>query len=742
MSGKRVCWFVVVLALIATALPSIAQIQLGKAWQDDWYPRVRTYPNHTASGADFAVDFYFTERNHADLYMNGEVPLANGLAGVPILSAHDGSTYILLYDITGLGNGNFPWIDTERVIAGLDPFPRQSFSFADSIGNVRNVDMEFVVDAGAWRTLYAHLQIDDQLFGTTDMDTLMRQAISDLWSNTAPDCGSRQRVAVSLDAWFPTGTLLGTSNNWGIATDEHLHFQVFDGTTFPPCLGTAVNLADANVVTLAGQTILDLTLLVNVLGNCEGGECWYYPAMVRQEFSLNDNIKVSSFWDGGTAVNLRESPGGTLIEALPNGTSGVLLSGPAVAALPDETHYIWWECAFEIGSGWVAAEYLIHNDQTLGEIVAWGRCYAYGCGTPLSNFDFINVSAASWFGYGLKNNGSIVPFWERCETYPPSCNIPLPNEDFIAVDGGGDFALGLKSDGHIEAWGDNNYGQCNIPEPNADFASIAAGSYHSAGLKSDGHIETWGRNDYGQCNIPLPNSDYVAIGGGGWGHTLALKSDGSIVAWGINDSSQCNLPTPNNGFTAVSAGGYHSLALKADGTIVTWGANYHGQCNIPEPNADFVAVAGAGYHSLALKADSSIVAWGRNDYGQCEVPGSNSNFVAIAGGGWFSVALKNPIPPSNVSNETNQTTSQLSLTIGPNPTLNSIRAKFFLPISSEVRVNFYDISGRLFPISLTRYLESGEHILIFPSQNLANGIYFCVMRAGNISTKRSFAVLR
>ncbi len=81
-------------------------------------------------------------------------------------------------------------------------------------------------------------------------------------------------------------------------------------------------------------------------------------------FSLDEHVEVKSF------ANIRKSAGGTLIGSQEKGVLGVVVGGPAQAAL-DENNYWFWNINFEDGpDGWVAASMLKSAPVSAEEIVA------------------------------------------------------------------------------------------------------------------------------------------------------------------------------------------------------------------------------------------------------------------------------------------------------------------------------------------------------------------------------------
>ncbi len=78
----------------------------------------------------------------------------------------------------------------------------------------------------------------------------------------------------------------------------------------------------------------------------------------------------------------------------------------------------------------------------------------------------------------------------------------------------------------------------------------------------------------------------------------------------------------------------------------------------------------------------------------------------------------------------------------PNPFNSSTNLTYFLPRASEVSVDIYDIAGRHLVSLFDGFLNSGEHLVKWNSPNLAGGIYFVKLKAGEFSTIQKIVNLR
>jgi outer membrane protein assembly factor BamB len=78
----------------------------------------------------------------------------------------------------------------------------------------------------------------------------------------------------------------------------------------------------------------------------------------------------------------------------------------------------------------------------------------------------------------------------------------------------------------------------------------------------------------------------------------------------------------------------------------------------------------------------------------------------------------------------------------PNPFNSTTHIRYSIPQSSNVKLKVYDILGNEIAELLDRYQESGEFDLIFQPENLASGIYFYQLQAGNFISTKKLILLR
>lgn len=331
---------------------SSTQINLSQLWPvgDFWKPK--TYTDHSSSGKYFAVDFYYSNRNRPDIYLNDDI----GISGRSILAPLSGDVYLHLLDVTTYStSGNFPYINAVRVIQGLDSVPKNCFSMVDSLGVTKNIDLSLIIRfSSTSRASFSHLKIKEQYFNSNVIQKI-RDAIRRFYNRSAS--GQPMRVAISTGFNVSTSEVIGFIDKYGIALQPHLHFQIFqsssDYSESNPILGSPIDLSDPNKVLLNGQQIFEYEGIYST-GNIS---YYHYPAMPRRSFTMNQAIVVNASWDGGSSANLRDSPAGGLLKSIQNGTIGTILNSSPVVAKLNNRIYLWYNVKFGNDIGWMVADY-------------------------------------------------------------------------------------------------------------------------------------------------------------------------------------------------------------------------------------------------------------------------------------------------------------------------------------------------------------------------------------------------
>ena len=78
----------------------------------------------------------------------------------------------------------------------------------------------------------------------------------------------------------------------------------------------------------------------------------------------------------------------------------------------------------------------------------------------------------------------------------------------------------------------------------------------------------------------------------------------------------------------------------------------------------------------------------------------------------------------------------------PNPFNPSTTINFRIPLSSKVTLKVYDILGREVATLVNENKPAGKYSIIFNSNNLASGVYFYNLRAGNFIESKKMMLLK
>jgi|GEM_PF-5850125 len=117
-----------------------------------------------------------------------------------------------------------------------------------------------------------------------------------------------------------------------------------------------------------------------------------------------------------------------------------------------------------------------------------------------------------------------------------------------------------------------------------------------------------------------------------------------------------------------------------------------------------------------------------------------------------SIARGNPqscTPAIAVSTETDKSfldtaliVNQLNLQISPNPFNSCTLLKFNLPVSSNISVQIYDVSGRLVETVAEGWQNAGTYEYQYTADHLASGIYFACLTAGSDQSTQKILYLK
>ena len=78
----------------------------------------------------------------------------------------------------------------------------------------------------------------------------------------------------------------------------------------------------------------------------------------------------------------------------------------------------------------------------------------------------------------------------------------------------------------------------------------------------------------------------------------------------------------------------------------------------------------------------------------------------------------------------------------PNPFNPSTNIPFALPFESEVKVNIYDVRGRLVQELVNSYFRPGYHHVAWEASHLSSGLYFIQFESISLENNKSFSTIQ
>ena len=96
----------------------------------------------------------------------------------------------------------------------------------------------------------------------------------------------------------------------------------------------------------------------------------------------------------------------------------------------------------------------------------------------------------------------------------------------------------------------------------------------------------------------------------------------------------------------------------------------------------------------------------------------------------------------NIRNENENVPENFALTAYPNPFNQFSIINIKCSISSDVKIQVFDISGKLIATILNEYKTAGSYSIQFNGENLTSGIYILKLTAGKYSTNKKIVLLK
>lgn len=105
--------------------------------------------------------------------------------------------------------------------------------------------------------------------------------------------------------------------------------------------------------------------------------------------------------------------------------------------------------------------------------------------------------------------------------------------------------------------------------------------------------------------------------------------------------------------------------------------------------------------------------------------------------------LKSSVLPIGINSGNNQIPVDFKLKQNyPNPFNPVTKIEYSLPRNSYVEIDVYDISGKHIRSIVNGYESAGDHIAVFEGNDLASGVYFYVLVAGEFSESKKMVLIK
>lgn len=367
--------------------------------------------------------------------------------------------------------------------------------------------------------------------------------------------------------------------------------------------------------------------------------------------------------------------------------------------------------------------YLIRTD-SIGDTI-WTRTFGgndWEKGRSVVATDdggFLAVGTTLSFGAGrsdiylmrLDENGDSL--WTTTygfEGYEKGYCIRKTNDDGFVISGytnsygfGSADVLLLKIDSYGNVLWTNNFGGDDFEEGicvrlSSDYGYIICGRTNSFGPESD-DVYVIRTDENGDSLWTMTYGGTI----GDEGFSIVETDNGGFIITGKTESS--------------GAGGYDVLLMKIDENgNVLWNTAYGGD----------------GY-----------------DWGMCLEKKSGGGYIVIGttnsfGQGSFNVFLMDFVEETGekVISGINNYAKDANFSISPNPFNQSTVIDFVLLSAGNIRLAVYDIQGCEVARLMEGYRTAGTHQVIFNAKNLASGMYFARLTAGDFQQTRKLILIK
>ena len=109
----------------------------------------------------------------------------------------------------------------------------------------------------------------------------------------------------------------------------------------------------------------------------------------------------------------------------------------------------------------------------------------------------------------------------------------------------------------------------------------------------------------------------------------------------------------------------------------------------------------------------------------------------------FCVAVyKVCCPPTGIEEKCSCVRNKFQLHLYPNPLVTATKISFTLPTKANIKLEVYDISGRLIEVVAKENYDAGEHTIEWNADGIKKGIYFCKLSTESQTLIRKMILLR
>lgn len=243
------------------------------------------------------------------------------------------------------------------------------------------------------------------------------------------------------------------------------------------------------------------------------------------------------------------------------------------------------------------------------------------------------------------------------------------------------------------------------------------------------------------CGDSIENGDVVQFMGNVFTRDTFLIYDSAAVLYGVNIPYLCDTTAPSIDSISTTVLDSNSVIVYVSGVedaSMVVGAWLVYQVNGGDDRYFFLgfedSVLSDGqtgfYDTLNVDEDSALVTFIaviRNTFNMQDTSGIDSCWLYSIG------------PPLSVRAEATQ--RELSLSCIPNPASGNINISIRLPESAHVAVELYDSRGKHVRDFLDVDLPAGPHSYGFDVSDVPDGLYFCLLKAGDRQVTSSLNIL-